>query len=241
MKLYLVYAKIDIDLWESKMKRYTYQSEMSFDKFVFDSKTSSYIGLYAWTNNKKVLGMFKDSRIMAFNRGMYSIRNVKIERDDFIDFIKHNKDKEILLRHLVTKKSENGSFKDNGEYCIYTILTKYEFDTCTDESSARGEMFEAMYDKLKIDYYAFNDVFKNLLERVGYATEFDVNTFVDDDYNDYYECRADLASFNSSYKLSPYSAVPIAYDLYGDRYALFKNIYFEMLAGYRAGDVIHNI
>ena len=57
------------------MKHYTYQSEMSFDKFVFDSKTSSYIGLYAWTNNKKVLGMFKDSRIMAFNRGMYSIRN----------------------------------------------------------------------------------------------------------------------------------------------------------------------
>ena len=239
MKVYLVYAKIDIDLWEDKMKLYINQTDSMFDKFRFDSSTNSYVGLYAWTHNKKIIEMFKDSRIMAFNRGMYKIHNIKVNRDTFMDFIKDNKDKEIVLRHLVTKKSEEGAFKNNGEYCIYTILTRNEFDVCTDDSFARTEMFEAMCDKLRVDYYGFNNKFKTLLERVGYATEFDVNC-IDDDYNDYYECRADLANYNASYGLSSHNT-PIACDLYGDRYALFKNIYFEMLAGYKSGDIIHSI
>ena len=94
MKVYLVYAKIDIDLWEDKMKLYIHQTDSMFDKFRFDDSTNSYIGLYAWTHNKKIIGMFKDSRVMAFNRGMYKIHNIKIDRDTFTDFIKDNKDKE---------------------------------------------------------------------------------------------------------------------------------------------------
>ena len=47
MKVYLVYAKIDIDLWEDKMKLYINQTDSMFDKFRFDSSTNSYVGLYA--------------------------------------------------------------------------------------------------------------------------------------------------------------------------------------------------
>ena len=105
MKIYLVYAKIDIDLWEKKMNCYIYQNTTSYGKFSYDENSDSYIGLYAWTHNKKIIEMFKDSRIMAFNRGMYKIHNIKVDRDTFTDFVKDNKDKEIVLRHLVTKRS----------------------------------------------------------------------------------------------------------------------------------------
>lgn len=240
MKIYLVYAKIDIDLWEKKMNCHIYQNTTSYGKFSYDENSDSYIGLYAWTHNKKILNMFKESRFLAFSKGIYTVKQIKVDRDDFLDFVKCNKDKEIVLRHLQTKKSEKGAFKaDDNEYYMYTVLTNQEYNECADEASAREIMFERLCDILKVDYYAFNDLYKSLLEVVGYGTEYDINT-IDYDYSDYYQCRSDLANYNGSFNMSS-SGNPIKYDLYGDKYALFKNIYFEMIVGYKPGDYIHDI
>lgn len=246
MKIYLVYAKIDIDLWEKKIKNYIRQTETSYGKFSYDENTMSYIGLYAWTHKKKILNMFKESRFLAFSKGMYTVKQIKVCRDDFLDFLKCNKDKEIVLRDLQTKKSEKHAFKDKAnDYYVHTILTNYEYEVCSDDSFARVEIFENLHDKLRVDYYAFNDLFKALLEVVGYGSEFDINImdYDCDDYNaynEYYEYRSNLAYYNGSFNMSS-SGFPIKYDLYGDRYTLFQNIYFEMIVGYKSGSYIHDI
>lgn len=241
MKIYLIYAKIDIELWEKKLKTHIqiYQSKSYFGEFKYDDRTDSYIGLYAWTHEKSVMNMFKESRRLAFNKGMYTIKEIKLKRDDFIDFMHDNKDKEIVLKYLQTKKSEKSSFKKDGEYYVYIVLTRNEYELSTDDSSAREEMFESLYYLLRVDYYAFDSVYKMLLQRIGYATEFDANV-IDDNESDYYDMRSELANYNMSYKLSPLGT-PVKYDLYGDKYALFKNIYFEMIVGYTPGDLIHEI
>ena len=232
--VYLIYAKINENLWDRKMKILV--SSANSHEYKKDIDLDYFIGLYAWTTKKKYVDIFKDSRKSAFNKGMYSIKHIVMDKDEYTTFMNKYSFEKLKFYKFRTRPGFIYNTKpSNTEETV--LCTQMEHEECVEDKQL---IYEDMADLLRFDYQAFNDEYMYLFERIGYATQFDIEMYggFPDDY--FYEARGEAASYQESFGLST-NGVPIGVDLFGNQYGCLLTFYFEMFMGFERGQPIKRI
>lgn len=236
--VYVVYAKIPSRLWNKKMSCLVSDSR----EYKYDEELDYYVGIYAWTTNKKYIEFFKEYRKSAFQNNIYSIKKINFDKDDYRQFQAIHVQEEIVIAGFQTRKSSDYnlkelSFEKGGITFVRMVCTKQEHNECHEDRQAH--IYEKLYRLLKFDYFAFKDKYENIFEEIGYATEFDIEHGGDDD-DDYYDERCDLANYNSGFGLTT-NGFSMKLDLYGNEMALLMNLYYEMFMGFDKHEVVHGM
>ena len=236
-KVYILYAKIPIHLFDSKM----YQFVHTHTDYILRDKY--YIGLYAWTTNKILLDTFMDFRKNALK--MYKLIIRKFSKDEFHAFKKENfyeelsyykipaspgwDDDEFYIGWIPSKtdtSSDKHLFFSDSNKAGQIVCTRQEF-TQTMEYG-HDYLFEYMTQIINADYCAFKNKYIQALDYIGYCDEFN-NTHDDPDDNFYFD-RYESTGYSKSYGLSYHGHKAV--DIYGNKLSIFINIFYEMIVGY---------
>lgn len=246
-KVYLIYAKIPALLFDNKMHLFVNDSS----KYKYSNRY--YIGLYAWTTSKILLDTFMDFRKDA--NKIYKLKIRKFSKNELNVFKDIHQNEELRYYRIsscanyndidddgwIPKKKD--SKKDRDEFfskdgvSSQIVCTKEEYNTLFD--FGHQYLYEYMTQIINADYYAFKDEYKLALDYIGYCDTF--NDLYDglEDYDkedSFYSSRHELTSYNRQFGMSYYGNPYI--DVYENKLALFINIFYEMILGYKDGDEI---
>lgn len=236
-KVYLIYAKIPTVLFDSKM----YQFVKNNTKYKLCK--NYYIGLYAWTPHKILLDTFMDFRKGA--NKIYKIVTRKFSKNEFNIFRKENFYEELLYYKIPSRtgydddeffigweptkkdsKLDKELFFSNQDNTGKIVCTREEF-TQTIEYG-HDYLFEYMTQIVTAEYSVFKDKYIKALDYIGYCDEF--NSMHGNEEDDFYFERYDATCYYKSYNLTYYGQPAI--DIYGNKLAIFINIFYEMIVGY---------
>lgn len=171
----------------------------------------TYYGLYAITNNKKILEEF----LSIHDKKYFLIRKKKITKEEY-KFIKKEKLGYIINynRYRIGKNkfyklpTTNDEHMHSSEDCEDMILNKME------------DAYSKIVGDLPLfDYRFFNDEYSDLLEKIYFGTFFDLMS------GD--ESKDDVAGFNMSYGLTSDGNYRLDYEL--NTFETFVTIYSPIL------------
>ena len=233
MKLYLIYAKIKTKEFDAKLKYLI--GLVKNDSFGFryaktNKRYNYYIGLYAWTTNKKLLKEF-----LIFHKAKHFVIKKKcVDAKEMESFKKKYKDKKLSRRRLY---HNIGGVLNPGQYGkdMYTeiVLTRFEYVNCSEELETNA--YEFCYPHCAtVDYRLFKDKWQRILDLLNYTLHYDLNQFdntdnVTDKRLEDYENRKEVAEYNLQFGLTPMGnqiKLPV---LFNNEYAMFIRLYSYFL------------
>jgi hypothetical protein len=259
MKIYLIYVKIPINLYEEKLGHLL----VSYS-FSFKIEDDYYIGLYAFTKNKKILEDFINRRLNAWKRKLYFYKKVELSKDEYKKFLQKFHNIELAYRIITTsylsslsdisyeyreavyktlkeipKEIYNETIRKNSTIKII-LCTEFEYIA----SVETGNVFVLNSYLLKglPDYTIFNKKYKDALDKIGYTFDFDciVRDYSGDIDDIYIDDRIELLDYNMSYNVNPLGHTHYATPS-ESKYNAFINLFYEMLIGYNENDSINII
>lgn len=210
MNVYIIYAKIPYDVFIKN--NYTAIFNMDMFNLTFDKKY--YIGIYAWTKNKKDLKTFLNERK---NNDFYTFEKINLNNDEFEIFQNKYYQEELDLHDFYT------SFNN----AIHIISTNLEYEVSTETSMIDSIVYTSI-DKYS-DYYILKDKYIKALDIISYTSFYDL-AYVDFSNilnNEEKEIREALASENSQYGITVYGHK--YYDILYSQFVSFLSLFHEML------------
>ena len=174
MKIFYIYAKIPRLLFDERI-RYLLSNQHNFH-----CKKGYMCGLYAFTNNKKLLKKFLEFR----DPDVYSVIKDNIDDDDYKDIHVNKGDLELRYSDFSLNNKEN----------IEMVVTKNEETIIKYD----GQEYINAYGPssyVKTNFYIFNDKIISALDNLGYTKSY-IDQFGTDDEVDY-------MYYNESFNLSP--------------------------------------
>lgn len=170
MKLYLIYASIDADVYDSEIKF------LLPNQSIFQRENRVMKGLYAWTTKKKLLDEFIEARDDSH---IYIYLKKEIDKEEFKVF----KSDYNLLELKAYGYFKGYTEKNENEY-INVVTTKNEFIVITEEGN---NYIQEDIDEILIDldvYCCFNDKLFQAITILGIKYQCDM-ICGDDDLVDY--------------------------------------------------------
>ena len=204
MKIYFIYASIPQRIFDNRLK---FLIPM---KSTFVHKNGNMVGIYAWTNKKKLLKEFLEVR----ENSIYTVMKEEIDDDDFNNFRRENI--EMMLERkefFITGLNRTVGFSTgNGVKlkCIECIVTRFEYVNATEDGNAC--IHEYLIQNLCVDWTFFNEDIVYALDVLGYTTIFD-NFLTSSD------TRRDACNYSSSFELTP-NGYPITLNIMCELFVL---------------------
>ena len=234
--VYVIYAYIQNRLWESKLK-YLIDEHiyvLSGKEYDYDGDKRSF--LYAWTTKEEYLNDFKYFRKNAIGN-IYEIEKMKMDKSEYSNFKDKYENERLLYRQIPANDNE---FYGTNDY-INTLCTNNEFVCAVDEGNVY--LYDYFSEIIKVEYCIFNKKYVNALDCLGYCDEFNVVKYeidtLPDRYHDMYSDRYELSEFNNSFNLTGFGNHRI--DLYANKFAIFVNLFYEMIEGYHKNEEIRMV
>ena len=210
MNVYFIYASIPREAYEKTLK---YLLSHQYD---FRAKGNEMRGLYAVTNNKKLMKEFFDLR---GGNEMYTCVKKEMDKGEWKE-LSHFRFSDLLLRHSKYKSSD-------GEEVDLVVTVNEETTTKVDGEAYLSEFGPRQY--AKIDYMIFSDSIIKALDCLGYTLYFDTSV-----HGSYDDERSSHADYNKSYNMTPYGRV---LPDFGNEMNLLLFLYRVMFIGDEAKEV----
>lgn len=171
MKVYLLYAKLSYDDYQSIFHLLPDNGRSGVFRHIENNDENyEYIGLYAWTDSKKKLERFAETR-NSF-REKFKVKKVNMDEDEFKEFRSANIISELNYYNYIIRNNfdrDSDDEKDESSENIMSILTtKNEFVTCTGENG-RCAINEILTERTIIDYKIFTDNAQRILDKIMYV------------------------------------------------------------------------
>ena len=112
------------------------------------------------------------------------------------------------------------------------------FDYTIDEGHVY--LYDYFSDIIKVDYSIFNNKYINALDCLSYCDEFNIlryNNALSYDESELYTERYEMSEYNHSFNLTGFGNHKMI-DLYANRFAIFVNLFYEMIEGYNKKEEI---
>lgn len=222
--VYIIYAGIPNYLWEIKMKYIIDESRYitSGKEYDYDGKKRYFI--YAWTSNKKYLNEFKYFRNNAF-KTIYKIKKVKMDKVEYSQFKYKYKDEKLEYREIPSNDNE---YYGTNDY-VKVLCTDNESMYTIDEGHVY--LYNYLSEIIGVNYTVFDEKYINALDSLGYCDEYNIIKFDCSDDPDIYSENYELSTFNASFELTGLGNHKLI-DLYANKFAIFVNLFYEMIEGY---------
>lgn len=166
MKIYFIYAKIPMTVYDTRIKF------IISNVHDYRCKDNHMFGLYAWTRKKKLCEEFLELRDCP---ELYTV----IKRDDIReDQYKVIKDRYFQLelkpyRYFYDTKVREEE-EENADRFMEVVSTQNEYNISTNEFSEYINEFGPHMDSNYPDYRIFNSEVIKALDIIGYTTDFDI-------------------------------------------------------------------
>ena len=235
MKLvYIIYASIPNRLWEAKLKYIINESSyvLSGKEYNYDGNNRTFI--YAWTTKEKYLNAFKYFRENAL-KNIYKIEKVEMDKIEYGQFVERYKNER--LRYIEIPTNDNEMYGTNDFTKI--LCTLNEADYTIDEGHVY--LYDYFSDIIKVDYSIFDKKYINALDCLAYCDEFNILRYhicsSSSYYDELYTERYEMSEYNHSFNLTGFGNHKMI-DLYANRFAIFVNLFYEMIEGYNKKEEI---
>lgn len=210
MKIYVIYAKIPYDIFIEN----NYKDIFDMDVFNLTLDKKYYMGIYAWTKNKKDLKIFLNERK---NNNFYTFEKINLSSDDF----------EVFKNKYYQEELDLHEFYNSFDKCVHIISTNLEYEVSS-ETPMIDDILYGTIDKCS-DYYILNDKYINALDIISYTSFYDLAyvSFSDILNDDEKEIRESYADGNSSYGFTVYGHK--YYNILYSHFVSFLVLFHEML------------
>lgn len=226
--VYIIYASISNRLWEAKLKYLIDESSYinTGKEYYYDGDKRTF--LYAWTTKEKYLDAFKYFRKNAI-KNIYKIKKAEMDKIEYRQFIERYKNER--LSYLEIPMNDNEMYGTNDFTTL--LCTLNEANYTIDEGHIY--LYDYLSDIIKVDYSIFNKKYINALDCLAYCDEFNILRYESctssSYYDDLYCQRYELSEYNYSFNLTGFGNHRMI-NLYENKFALFVNLFYEMIDGY---------